>query len=156
MIGLRLFAASAFLALSPIASQADEVLLTVTGLDKTHSFDREALFAMEQVTFSTETIWTDGVQQFTGVSLHAFLDSLGVADGMIKATAINDYSVDVPVSDAVEGGPIIAFARNGEEMSIRDKGPLWLVYPYDSTPDYRSEVIYSRSIWQLDRIEIVK
>ena len=156
MIGLRLFAACVFMALSSIASQAEEVLLTVKGLDQPLAFDREALLEMEQVTFSTETIWTEGVQQFTGVSLHAFLGSLGVTEGMIKATAINDYSVDVPVSDAVEGGPIIAFARNGEEMSIRDKGPLWLVYPYDSSPDYRSEVIYSRSIWQLDRIEIVK
>ena len=42
-----------------------------------------------------------------------------------------------------------------ETMSIRDKGPLWVVYPYDSSADYRTEVIYSRSIWQLDRIEVV-
>ncbi|RYH00603.1 oxidoreductase, partial [Salipiger sp. IMCC34102] len=39
-------------------------------------------------------------------------------------------------------------------MQVRDKGPLWIVYPYDDTPEYRSEVIYSRSIWQLDRIEV--
>ncbi|MDP5360810.1 MAG: oxidoreductase, partial [Paracoccaceae bacterium] len=36
------------------------------------------------------------------------------------------------------------------------KGPLWVVYPYDMSADYRSEVIYYRSIWQLDRIEVVK
>jgi hypothetical protein len=40
-------------------------------------------------------------------------------------------------------------------MSVRDKGPLWVIYPYDSD-DYRSEVIYSRSIWQLDRLEVVQ
>jgi hypothetical protein len=54
----------------------------------------------------------------------------------------------------VTGGPIVAFARNGAPMPLRDKGPLWIVYPYDSNPDYQSELIYSRSIWQLDRIEV--
>jgi hypothetical protein len=68
-------------------------------------------------------------------------------------TAINDYMIEVPVSDAVEGGPIIAFEMDGKPMSVRDKGPLWLIYPFDSNPDYQTEVFYSRSIWQLNRIE---
>ena len=74
----------------------------------------------------------------------------------LRATAINDYTVEIPVSDAVEGGPIIAYSVDGKPMSVRDKGPLWVIYPYDSGAQYRSEVIYSRSIWQLDRIEVVK
>ncbi|RYH00523.1 oxidoreductase, partial [Salipiger sp. IMCC34102] len=79
---------------------------------------------------------------------------LEVDGGTLLATAINDYTVEIPVSDAVEGGPIIAYQMDGAEMQVRDKGPLWIVYPYDDTPEYRSEVIYSRSIWQLDRIEV--
>ena len=62
----------------------------------------------------------------------------------------------MPLTDAVEGGPIVAYRMDGETMSVRDKGPLWIVYPYDSDADYRTEVIYSRSIWQLDRIEVIK
>ena len=79
-----------------------------------------------------------------------------MTEGTLKATAINDYAVEIPVEDAVEGGPIIAFMRNGAPMSVRDKGPLWIVYPYDSDPAYQTEVIYSRSIWQLDRIEVME
>ena len=67
----------------------------------------------------------------------------------------HDYAVEIPVSDSVEDGPILAYELNGAPMSVRDKGPLWLVYPYDQNPEYRSEVIYSRSIWQLDRIEVL-
>ena len=40
-------------------------------------------------------------------------------------------------------------------MSLRDKGPLWIVYPFDSNPSYSTEVTYARSIWQLDRIEVL-
>ena len=41
-------------------------------------------------------------------------------------------------------------------MTLRDKGPLWLVYPYDADTAYQSEVIYARSVWQLDRIEVLR
>jgi hypothetical protein len=60
------------------------------------------------------------------------------------------------MSDAVEGGPIVAYLMNGEEMSIRDKGPLWVIYPYDSDADFRSEVVFTRSIWQLDRLVVIR
>ncbi|MGR3607464.1 MAG: oxidoreductase, partial [Sulfitobacter sp.] len=42
----------------------------------------------------------------------------------------------------------------GSLMSRRGKGPLWIVYPYDNNPSYKTETIYSRSIWQMDRIAV--
>ncbi len=135
---------------------ADDTVLTVTNMDEVTTFDMAAFEAMESESFETTTIWTEGTQAFTGVALSTFLEEFGVTDGTLKATAINDYAVEIPVSDAVEGGPIIAYLRNGETMSVRDKGPLWIVYPFASKPEYQTEVIYSRSIWQLDRIEVIK
>lgn len=139
---------------------AGEVVLVVTGdiavtnAEGAARFDMEMLRALGAESFTTSTIWTEGPQRFTGVSLHRLLARLGVAEGTIDATAINDYSVEIPVSDAVEGGPIIAFARNDSPMSVRDKGPLWVVYPYDSVEGYRTEAVYARSIWQLDRLHL--
>ena len=118
-------------------------------------FTLEDLKAIGERQFSTTTIWTTGQQTFSGVSLDAFLRFKGIDSGKILASAINDYTVQIPLSDATADGPLIAYRLNGEEMSIRDKGPLWIVYPYDSKPEYQTEVIYSRSIWQLDRIAIV-
>ncbi len=138
-----------------------DVVLTVSGAiantnaGETAEFDRAMLEAIGTVTFETETMWTEGVQTFTGVELSDLLSVLGVNGSQLRATAVNDYAVDIPTDDAVEGGPIVAFLRNGERMSLRDKGPLWIVYPYDSSPEYRTEVIFSRSIWQLDRIEVL-
>lgn len=156
--------AAAFLARAVPAQTLDtpsgEIVLTITGdigltnAEGSAVFDRAMLEAMGPVEFTTKTTWTDGPQVFTGVLLLDLLALLGVADGTLRATAINDYSVDIPVSDAVEGGPIVAYLLNGQPMSVRDKGPLWIVYPYDSQIEYRSEVIYSRSIWQLDRMEV--
>ena len=139
----------------PALAAAGEAILTFRVGDDVHEYDREALAAMPAVTFRTTTIWTEGDQTFTGVPLAYFLAEVDVAEGMIEARAINDYAVQIPVSDAVEDGPIIAYRRNGEDMSVRDKGPLWIVYPFDSNQEYQSEVIYSRSIWQLDRLSVL-
>lgn len=154
---MKFLAASTILAsvLLPMLAAASDVLLTVTGLEEPKEYALEDLRAMEATEFTTTTTWTTGDQTFRGVSLKQLLDELEVTDGTLRASAINDYTIEVPVSDGVEGGPIIAYERNGEEMSVRDKGPLWLVYPYDLNPDYQTEVIYSRSIWQLVRIEVL-
>ncbi|QPH55275.1 molybdopterin-dependent oxidoreductase [Pontivivens ytuae] len=159
LLAVCVLAAPAF-AEEPLQTPTGEVLLTVTGaIEKTNTdgaalFDLQMLEGMPSTEFETETIWTMGGQVFMGVELGDLLSALGVEEGTLTATAINDYSVEIPVSDAVEGGPIVAYSLNGAPMSVRDKGPLWVVYPYDSDEDYQSEVIYSRSIWQLDRIVV--
>lgn len=140
---------------SAVADPNEETLLTVTGVPQAVEYSLNDLMELGQTRIRTTTIWTEGVQEFEGVPLIALLTDLGVTGGKLMTRAVNDYAVEVPVSDAVEGGPIIAFHRNGAPMTLREKGPLWLVYPYDSDPKYQTEVVYSRSIWQLDRIEVL-
>lgn len=136
------------------------VLLTITGsvagaaAPVTAQLDQAMLAALPQASFTTTTIWTEGPQTFTGVPLSALLAATGMTGRAILARAINDYSVEIPVETWPSDGPIVAYLRNGKPMSVREKGPLWIVYPYDARADYRSEVVYSRSIWQLDRLEL--
>lgn len=147
---------------TPLRAPTGKVLLTVRGAigvgnatDGSAQFDAAMLAGLPRVAFATSTIWTDGVSQFSGVDLFTLLQRLGVNSGDLVVTAINDYSVRIPVADLRKHGPILADRRDGKPMSIRDKGPLWLVYPYDSSPEYRNEVVYSRSVWQVDRIEVL-
>ncbi len=139
-----------------------EPLLTVSGAitntnaDGVAIFDLNMLASLRPTEFSTSTIWTDEPHTFTGIELHEVLDLIGVEGTILRATALNDYAVDIPISDAVEGGPIIAYLFDGKTMSTREKGPLWIVYPYDLDERYQTEQIYSRSIWQLDRLEILE
>ncbi|MCH2093805.1 MAG: oxidoreductase [Rhodobacteraceae bacterium] len=145
-----------------LASPTGRILLTVSGqitetnADGVAQFDLDMLRDLGVEEVQTTTIWTDGPQVFVGVSLDVLMDRVGASGSSIDASAINDYTVQIPLSDAVDGGPIVAFQRNGNVMSRREKGPLWLIYPFDSSADYRTEVIYSRSIWQLDRMAITQ
>ncbi len=150
MIGLQAFAQPAM---------AEPILTISGGPDASGNtidiaYDLAALQAMPKTTFETSTMWTEGQQSFEGIALYALLDALNVTSGKVIASAINDYRIEIPVADITPVAPIIAYMRNGAEMTVRDKGPLWIVYPYDSDPQYQSEVVFSRSIWQLNRIEI--
>ncbi len=146
--------AISFSGLMPLSSMASGVVLTVEAPSGAQVFEMDDLRALPAETFETETIWTDGKQTFTGVPLSELTAALGIEAGVLEAMAINAYAVEIPVSDAIDGGPVIAYERNGAEMSVREKGPLWIVYPYDSDPRYRTEEIYSRSIWQLEKITV--
>lgn len=137
------------------AEQNDPILLTISGQAlTTQQFNFETLSAIAPINFGTTTIWTDGVQSFEGVSLKVLLETMGITEGVISAKAVNDYAIEIPLSAISDRAPMIAYKQNGQRMSLRGKGPLWLVYPYDSAAEFQTEVIYSRSIWQLDRIEV--
>ena len=72
----------------------------------------------------------------------------------VKALALNDYATQIPMEDFAKFGVILALKRDGEYMPVRDKGPLFIVYPYDSKPELKSQTYYGRSAWQLKRLEI--
>jgi hypothetical protein len=142
------------------AAPTGEVILTLggavaqTNAEGALALDRELLESLPQHEFATSTIWTDGVLTFRGVRFGDLLKAAGASGSTVTLTALNDYSIRMPLADAMVDGPLLAFLMNGEPMSVRDKGPVWLVYPYDADAAFRTEQIYAWSIWQLDRIEV--
>lgn len=115
----------------------------------------EALDLLEQVEFKTTTIWTDGEVTFSGVPLKVLLNHFEANGETVEMTALNDYAVTMPFADLEDNAPIVATRMNGELMSVRDKGPYWVVYPYDRDAKYQNETVYSRSIWQLNRLKVM-
>ncbi|KAF0676154.1 molybdopterin-dependent oxidoreductase [Profundibacterium mesophilum] len=113
------------------------------------------LTLMPSTQFVTNTIWTRGPQTFRGVQLCDLVAWAGAQNMRnIDAHAANEFVSRIPMSDAVPGGPLIAYLRNGKPMHRRDMGPLWLVYPYDSNSRYRDAETYARSVWQLVRLRL--
>lgn len=142
--------ASAELA-APMGEQVLKIdgTITVTNAEGAALFDMDMLQALPAVEFATTTNWTEGTKTFKGVPLKALLESVGATGAKITATALNNYSVDIPMDALKDDAPIVAYTIDGEEFSRRDKGPLWIVFPYDSSPDYQTELVYGWSIWQL-------
>jgi hypothetical protein len=137
------------------------VILTVTGLDPAAfpdgqvEFDMPGLQALGEHQITTGSIWTKGAHLYSGVMLRTLADHLKIAKGALKLHALNDYAISLPLEEATADGPMLAFMLDSAPMSVRDKGPIWVVYPYDSDMKFRSDEIYARSVWQLDRIEVL-
>lgn len=121
----------------------------------TAQFDRPMLEALGMSSFTTTTPWYDGPVTFEGVLMSRLMQAVGATGGTVTALALNDYTTDIPVSDFTEYGVLLALKRDGAYMPVRDKGPLFIVYPYDSDPNLRHRRFYSRSAWQVVQL-IVK
>ena len=144
------------------AAPKGQVILTASGLiaqannSATLELDQDQLAALPQHSFTTATTWTEGTPTFQGVLLKDYIAAVGATGTTITLTALNDYQITMPMADVRDDGPMLAYLMDGKPMSLRDKGPVWLIYPYDANADYRTEQTYARSIWQLDRIEFTE
>lgn len=141
------------------AGQTEETLLTISGeLDDaaTVSLSDADLTALPTIEFETGTIWSEGVKTFSGPSLKSVLEHAGAGSGDLLLVAANDYKVSLPRDVVEDDYPIVANRIDGKPFGIREKGPLWVVFPYDSEARFQSELVYSYSVWQLIEIEVVK
>jgi hypothetical protein len=137
-----------------------DVILTITGQVKnanvgdTAQFDAAMLEKLASRSGRMETPWTTGKVSFSGPLLRAILEEAGADGSRLTVRALNDYSAEVPIQDAKELDTILATHMDGKPMSIRDKGPLFLIYPFDENPELYSEKYFSRSVWQIKEIEV--
>ncbi len=144
----------------PQPQPTGEVILTVTGAAHGRaaavawSFDRPMLEALGIVEVRTRTTWTDGVGVFRGVLVSALLDHVGVRGEMAHAVALNDYEVKIPTQDFYRYPVVLAFEMNGETLTPRDKGPLWIVYPRDDYKELDGLDTDRKMIWQLVELQI--
>jgi hypothetical protein len=140
-------------------------LLTVTGARLgapaqrgRFAFDLDALQRLPQRKVTTSTPWYKDRSEFTGPLLRDVLRAAGAAtvgSGTLRCTAVNDYRVRIPVEDAKRYDVVVAHLLNGQPMSVREKGPLFVIYPFDEQPQLRNTTYFSRCIWQLRLIEVV-
>lgn len=154
MAALLLFGAG----MLPVAAQTAMLDLQITAPGGTETMlDLAALDAMPQESFRTGTIWTNGTSRFSGVPLAALLERMGVSRdgrGHVELVALNDYRVQIPMDEIGETAPIVATRVDGEPMPVREKGPYWVVYPYDRAAEFRTEYTFARSIWQLAEVRV--
>jgi hypothetical protein len=152
-----------WLAVAPawaLDAPAGKVVLSLTGrVSKPNAgdradFDMEQLAALPQVSFTTQTPWFKEPTKFTGPLLRDVLAAAGATGTTLTAVALNDYKVAIPLEDATKHRLLLARLLNDKPMSVREKGPLFIVYPFDENTELRSERYYNRSAWQLRTLQV--
>ena len=112
------------------------------------------LRSYDAATFTTINPYVEVPTEFTGALLRDLLADFDLSDATsLRLRAINDYAVSMPVDDIEKYDVIVAYLSEGEPMSVRDKGPLWVMYPISDNPELDDPSVHSRLIWQLVAIE---
>lgn len=139
---------------------ADEPILVVRNLADPQrpevQLTEAELEGMPQATVRTHTEFTDGVVEFVGPLARDVIARVGT-DGAanVHAVAVNDYSVDIPLEDFFEYDVILAMSADGRRLTMRDKGPLWIMYPIDEHDELDDAIYNQRLIWQLTTLELM-
>jgi hypothetical protein len=118
------------------------------------TFDMAMIEKLPQHTFTTRTPWYDKPVKFTGPLLSDVLAAVKASGTTVSAVAINDYKVNIPMEDVRKHGILMARLIDDKPIPVRSKGPLFVVYPFDSASELRTSVYYERSIWQLKALEL--
>jgi hypothetical protein len=135
-------------------------ILTVSGkiavknAGETARFDMKMIEALPQHTFTTSTPWFEKPVKFTGPLLSDVLAAVKANGTMISAVAINDYKINIPMTDVTKYKVIVARLLDDKPMPVREKGPLFVVFPFDSATELRNSTYYERSIWQLKALDV--
>jgi hypothetical protein len=118
------------------------------------SYDMAFLKSLPQRSFKTHTPWYKNPVTFTGPLLRDVLAAARVKGTLMYAVAIDDYRAQIPFSDCLHYDMILAHQIDEETLTPKNKGPLFVVYPYDSRPELQSIRFYERSIWQLKSLRV--
>ena len=128
--------------------------IVVTGEDRTVTLDRAEFAALPRSSVVTSTPWTEGDSRFDGVLLRDLLAHLGLPAGDVVARALNDYEAAIPAADIAGYDVLVADRLDGKAMAIREKGPLWIIYPLDAHPELEGPDTEAKMVWQLSRLTV--
>ncbi|MDW8316172.1 MAG: hypothetical protein RMK64_14470 [Rhodovarius sp.] len=115
--------------------------------------DRAVLDASPREVLRTHTPWTRGPQLFEGRPLLPLLPEALLRAPLLVAVGLDDYRAEIPAEDVQRHGLFLAWRRNGVLLTVRDRGPFWLLYPWSARPGLDLPLFHRRAVWQLRLIE---
>ena len=159
-LALCLVAAGIARAADPLPEPKGPVVLVITGeIARSNgpnraSFDLDMLKQIGMTSLVTSTPWTEGTSKFEGVLARDLLNYVGARGDHITAISMNDYLVEIPIKDFRDHDVIFALKRDGKFLTVRDMGPVLIVYPFDRDTSLWTESVFTRCVLQLGAVYV--
>jgi len=137
-----------------------KVILTVSGdisltnSDEGADFDIALLESLPQHHFITATPWTEGESRYDGVLLNELLKHLNANGQKLTAVALNDYKVHFELAEVKDVPVMLAYKKDGQYMRVRNKGPIWILYPMSDYPELDKPKHHANMVWQLRKLRV--
>ncbi len=145
----------------PIPAPTGPVVLTLTGtIGATNGsnrldFDMDALERIGLIEFTVDDPHLKRSVTYQGVLLQRLLDVARVGEQAttLDTIALNDYKTKVPIEATKDWPVMLATKRDGQRMPVADKGPIEIVFPYNSY-QFDPTIYDPMWVWQLRSIEV--
>lgn len=148
-----------FIGLFSIIAKAEDrpigdLRVTDGSTQTTVTLTKAMMDALPKTSITTSTAWTPK-EKFTGTSFKDILTEVGITGKIVRVHALNDYWVDIPMSDVDKYNIILASKRNDTPLKVRDFGPYFVIYPLDEHyEELNKPIFYSRFVWQVEHITV--
>lgn len=142
-----------------MAFASEQTILTISGhiqpADNSHevNFTLDDLQKLPQQNYKTTNPWVNKPHQYQGPLLTDILKSVNAKSTRLTLVALNDYRVNMDLAKVLKYQPILAWSDDSKTMSVRERGPLWLMFPISRYPEELKNTRFnSYMIWQLRKI----
>jgi hypothetical protein len=144
-----------------IPAPTGDVILTVTGkIGTTNSgnaivMDLPMIESVGLVDYKVKDPFENKDTIFRGPLMGNLLDLWQVAKEAttLHVVALDDYTVEVPLSDLRKYPVIFALQQDGQYMPVSTRGPAMLVFPYNDF-QFDQSVYNNYWAWQIKSIEV--
>lgn len=99
---------------------------------------------------------SEDVATVRGVLFSKLLEHYDVDAERLLVTGLDGYSAEIPVEELQDYPVLIAIEVNGERLSVRSKGPSWVIYPFTDHPEIHDQLREARSVWQIADISVLQ
>jgi len=143
----------------PAQQKQERTVLTISWADSHATPIKFSLVALEKLEHKKlvmelpPNFGLSGKHEWSGVPLRSVLAAAKATHfSTLRVVALDGYQVSIPAEDLVRYDPLLAYQRDGQYIAIRDRGPLFLVYPFDQYPELQKVLFMNRTIWQASTI----
>lgn len=132
-----------------------DALLHATNVefDEAAEFDLEMLEGLGMQAVETGYDTWPGKFRFEGPLLRDVLAAVGAEGRAVTAYALDGYGARIPAEQIEKHSVILALKRDGQWLGLGGRGPGWVVFPRDQTPELQAQDD-SGWVWAVVRIEV--
>ncbi len=155
---LILFSASALIPFN--VAQATDALFTISGVNSKGEkieigLTRELATEIGLSKIHTKVLFQgEAKHSVIGVTIGTVLKKYDLVGNNLHITALDGYAIDAPRADYDTYPAMFALEIDGKPLSVRERGPSWIIYPVSDFVELDNPVFEARSVWQLASVVV--
>jgi hypothetical protein len=139
-----------------LSAASEKVLLKINSdvREVREQYTLSELLHLPQYEVRTNTPWTNEMHTYSGPYLEDVFALAGVRGNEITLYALDHYQISFNFESIKKYKPILALAVDSELLTVRTKGPIWVVLPLDDYSELNAALYHDYMIWQLVKINV--